>query len=51
MKGLMDIFAGHVVDTQCKLRYSKIFGELKDLLFEVLWCYVSPTQKVEIHQN
>jgi len=46
-----EMFDGYVVDTQCKLRYSKIFGELKDLLFEVLWCYVLPTQKDEIYQN
>ncbi len=52
LKGVFyEMFDGYVVDTQCKLRYSKIFGELKDLLFEVLWCYVSPTQKDEIHQN
>jgi hypothetical protein len=46
-----EMFHGYVVDTQCKLRYLKIFGELKDLLFDLLWCYVSPTQKDEIHHN
>jgi hypothetical protein len=45
-----EMFDGYVVDTQCKLRYLKIIGELKDLLFDLLWCYVSPTQKDEIHQ-
>ncbi len=46
-----EMFDGYVVDTQCKLRYSKIFGELKDLLFDLLWCYVLLTQKDKIHQN
>jgi len=46
-----EMFNGYVVDTQCKLRYLKSFGELKDLLFDLLWCYVSSTQKDEIHQN
>jgi hypothetical protein len=45
-----ETFDGYVIDTQNKFRYSKIFGELKDILFDILWCYVSQPQKDEIHQ-
>jgi hypothetical protein len=46
-----ETFNGYVFDTQYKLRYLKIFGEMKDLLFDLLWGYVSPAKKDEIHQN
>jgi hypothetical protein len=38
-----EMFEGCVVDAQFKFWYLKVFGELKGLLFDLLWFFVLPT--------
>jgi len=49
-----EMFDGHVVDTQCKLRYSKIFGELRTSClrsFGVMFRQPKKTKSIKINNQ
>jgi len=55
LKGVFyEMFDGHVVDTQCKLSYSKIFGELRTSClrsFGVMFCQPKKTKSIKINDQ